>query len=148
MCMNFYVMITLLALSEFHVAVNPCLNSREHFTSLLPLLLLFNRILHFVWHYLCLRFWISFGMGTMLLTWRLRNCVSIMGRGIFFIFSKISRLTLGQIHPPIQWVPVILTGNSLPSITKAKNKWMYTFVPPYAFVACMGWGNFTFTVCF
>ena len=112
----------------------PCCGDRDPqtrriLTYTLKLYALSATILHFVWHYLCLRFWISFGMGTMPLTWRLRNCVSVMGRGIVLFSPK---------YPDWLWDKSILlfneyrwfeTGNSLPSITKAKNKWIYTFVP-------------------
>lgn len=117
-------------------------------TCTLQLYALSTSILDSDWHYLCWRFWITFSMVTMILTEWLRNYVLILGRGIVLFSPE---------HPVWLWDKSILlfneypwheTDNSLPSSTKPKNEWLYTLVPPYAFLACMRWGNFVYTVCF
>jgi hypothetical protein len=65
----------------------------------------------------------------------------ISGRGLgIFLFTTTSRMALGPIQPPIQWVPgapflgVKWPGcevdNSPPSSDKVKNTWSYTSTPP------------------
>jgi hypothetical protein len=41
--------------------------------------------------------------------YRLDGCNSISGKGKIFLFSMVSRLDLGSIQPPIQWVLVDLS---------------------------------------
>jgi len=69
---------------------------------------------------------------------------SWFGSQQIFLFSKASRMSLGPIQPPIQWVPVALsprlmwpsreTDLPFPSSTV----WRYTSVSRYSFVACTG----------
>jgi len=51
------------------------------------------------------------------------------------LYSKISRLALGPIPPPLQGAPKVKlpereTDHSLPRSIDVKNKWNYTSVPP------------------
>jgi hypothetical protein len=69
---------------------------------------------------------------------------SRLGLGIF-LFTTASRTALGPTHPPIQWVPAVLSlgvkrpgreaDHSTPSSAEVKNAWSYTSTPPYVFVA-------------
>jgi hypothetical protein len=62
-----------------------------------------------------------------------------------FLFSTSSRRALGSTQPPIHWVPVTLspgvkrpgreTDHSPPTSAEVKKMWIYTFAPPYAFIA-------------
>lgn len=117
-------------------------------TCTIQLYTLSNNILDFDWHYLCWRFWITFSMVTVLLAGWLRNCILILDSGIV-LFSPENPDWLWDksilLFNEYQWLE---TDNSLPSSTKAKNEWLCTFVPLYALLACMGWGNFMYTVCF
>jgi hypothetical protein len=72
---------------------------------------------------------------------------SILGRGQkFFLFATVSRLALGPIEPPIQWVPWALspgvkspereTDHLSPSSSEVKNACSCTFISSYVF---MGW---------
>jgi hypothetical protein len=110
-------------LSECHVAVNPCFINRQHFASLSPLLLLFSRMQYFDLHSSTLcpvnqhpRFWLALPLLKTLDSIQYGDCASdrTTEKMCFdsrqthcYIFSRTSRLTLGQIHPPIQWVLVI-----------------------------------------
>jgi len=157
MCMNFHFMITLLAflnvmLLSTHVSsIGSILHHSHHYcffltgcsilTCTLQLYVLSTNILDFDWHYLCWRLWIAFSTVTVLLTGQLRKCVLILGRGIV-IFSPE--------HPDWLWDKSILlfneywwfeNDNFLPSSTKAKNKWMYTFVPPICLLGMHGMGQ-------
>jgi hypothetical protein len=62
-----------------------------------------------------------------------------------FIFSTSSRPVLGPTQPPIRWVPGASspprvkrpgheTDHSSPTSVEVKNRWIYTFSPPYAFM--------------
>jgi hypothetical protein len=61
------------------------------------------------------------------------------------IFSTSSRPVLGSTQPSIQWVPGPLspgikqpgreTVHSPPANAKIKKMWIYTSIPPYAFMA-------------
>jgi len=122
MCANFHFMITLLTLSERHVAVNPCPINGQHFTSLSPLVLLFNRMHYFDLHSSIVfpvnqhpRFWLALPLLKILGNIQYGDCASDRtteklcfdsGQRHCFIFSRTSRLILGKIHPPIQWVPL------------------------------------------
>jgi hypothetical protein len=67
------------------------------------------------------------------------------GRGRDCLFSTTFRLALGPTQPNIQWVPGSLslgverpgreTDHSPPTSAEVKNKWMYTTIPPYVFMA-------------
>jgi hypothetical protein len=53
---------------------------------------------------------------------------------------KSSRPALGSTQPPIQWIPGIKrpgseADHSPPTSAKVKKMWIYTFIPPYAFMA-------------
>jgi len=58
----------------------------------------------------------------------------------FFFLATASRLALGHIQPPIQWVTGELSpgikrpgheaGHSLPTSTEVKNGWSYTTTTP------------------
>lgn len=74
-------------------------------TCTLQLYALSTSVLDFDWRYFCWRFWITFSMVIVFLTVWLRNCFD-SGQKHYFIFSRTSRLTLGRIHLPIQWVKV------------------------------------------
>jgi hypothetical protein len=62
-----------------------------------------------------------------------------------FLFTTSPRPTLGSTQPPIQWVPVTLSpgvkrpgreaDHSLPTSAEVKKIWIYTSIPPYAFMA-------------
>jgi hypothetical protein len=62
-----------------------------------------------------------------------------------FLFSKSSRPALGFTQPPIQWVPGALSSglkqpgreaeHSPPASAEVKKMWIYTYTPPYAFMA-------------
>jgi hypothetical protein len=81
---------------------------------------------------------------------RYRDCL-LAGRprgrspGRVRIFSMSSRLALGPIQPPIQWVPGGLfkgvkrqgreANRSSPASAEVKKMWIYTSTPPYAFMA-------------
>jgi hypothetical protein len=74
-----------------------------------------------------------------------RGPSSSPGVGKNFLFSKSSRLTLGYIQPPIQWVLVALSpgvkrprreANHSPSASaEVKKTWIYTSTPSYVFMA-------------
>jgi hypothetical protein len=61
-----------------------------------------------------------------------------------FLFTTVSRPTLGPIQPPIQWVPGALSfgvkvlvreaDNSPPSSVEVKNAWSYASTPQFAFM--------------
>jgi hypothetical protein len=61
------------------------------------------------------------------------------------IFSKLSRPALRSTQPPIQWVPgALIPGvkrpgreahHSPPASAEVKKMWIYTFTPPYGFMA-------------
>jgi hypothetical protein len=62
------------------------------------------------------------------------------GRVKNFIFSKSSKPVLGPTQSPIQWVPGIKrqgrdADHSPPTSDEVKKMWIYTSIPPYAFVA-------------
>jgi hypothetical protein len=60
-----------------------------------------------------------------------------------FVFTTVSRTSLGPTQPPIQWVPGALSlgvkrlgreaDQSPPSSAKVKNAWSYTSTPPTRF---------------
>jgi hypothetical protein len=62
-----------------------------------------------------------------------------------FLFSMSSRPVLGPTQPPIQWVPRDLSpgvkrpgreaDHSSLASAEVKKMWIYTFTPPYAFMA-------------
>jgi hypothetical protein len=62
-----------------------------------------------------------------------------------FLFSTSSRPALGPTEPPIQWIPWAVspgvkrpwreTDHSPPASAEFKKMWIYTFTPPYAFMA-------------
>jgi hypothetical protein len=59
-----------------------------------------------------------------------------------FYFSMSSRLALGSTQPPIQWVPgvkrpLLEAGHSPPTSAEVKKMWMYTCMPPYAFMTVL-----------
>jgi hypothetical protein len=68
------------------------------------------------------------------------------GGGGIFLFDIMSRLALGPIQPPVQWVPGALSlgvkrpgrepDHLPPSSAEVKNAWSYTSAPQYAFT---GW---------
>jgi hypothetical protein len=63
----------------------------------------------------------------------------LVGSRILFS-SMSSKLALGSTKPPIQWVPGVLSlgheaDHSSPASAKIKKMWIYTFTPPYAFMA-------------
>jgi len=68
---------------------------------------------------------------------------SRQGLGVF-LFTTASRRALGPNHPPIQWVPGVLslgvkrpeceTDNSPPSSAEVRNAWSVTSTPQYAFM--------------
>jgi hypothetical protein len=76
---------------------------------------------------------------------RLRCRSSSPGRVKNFLFFKSSRPALGSTQPPIEWVPEVLSpgikwpereaGHSAPASAEVKKMWIYTFTPPYAFLA-------------
>jgi hypothetical protein len=61
-----------------------------------------------------------------------------------FIFSMSSKPALGPTQPPIQWLLRALSpgvkrpgpeaNHSLPTRAKVKKMWIYTSIPPYAFM--------------
>jgi hypothetical protein len=61
-----------------------------------------------------------------------------------FFYSTQSRLALGSIQPPIQWIPRDLSSvikrprreadHSHPACAKVNKIWVYTSTPPYAFM--------------
>jgi hypothetical protein len=61
------------------------------------------------------------------------------------LYSMSSRPALGSTQPPIQWVPGALSlgvkqpgheaNHSPPASAKIKKMWIYTSIPPYAFMA-------------
>jgi hypothetical protein len=62
------------------------------------------------------------------------------GRGEIFLFSKSSRPVLGPTQAPIQRVPGVKrpgreADHLLPTSVEVKNTWIYTYTPPYAFMA-------------
>jgi hypothetical protein len=67
------------------------------------------------------------------------------GRVKNFLFSTSSKPALGSTQPPIQWVPGSLSpevkqpgresDHSPAASAEIKNLWIYTFTPPYAFMA-------------
>jgi hypothetical protein len=78
-----------------------------------------------------------------------------------FLFTTVSRTTLGPTQPPIQWVPgalslgvkrpVLEADHSPPSSAEIKTAWRYTSTPQYVFMAwCLikHWDNFTFTLLY
>lgn len=59
-----------------------------------------------------------------------------------FFSSVVSRLHLGDSHPPIRWVlgvkwSVCKAYHSPPSLVEVKNKWRYTSSAPYTFIVCI-----------
>jgi hypothetical protein len=62
-----------------------------------------------------------------------------------FLFSTASRPALGPTQPPIQWVQGALSSgvkqqgreadHSPPTSAEVKKMWIYTSIPPYAFLA-------------
>jgi hypothetical protein len=76
---------------------------------------------------------------------RPRGRSSSPGRVKNVLFSKSSRLALGSTQPPIQWVsglfpprvkrPGHAVDHSPPASAKVKKMWIYTSIPPYAFMA-------------
>jgi hypothetical protein len=76
---------------------------------------------------------------------RQRDPSSSPGRVKNFLFSMSSTPALGPTQPPIQWVPGVLSpgvkrpgreaNHSPPTSAEVKKMRIYTFSPPYAFVA-------------
>jgi hypothetical protein len=70
---------------------------------------------------------------------------SIPGKGKIFVFSTTTRLDLGLVQPPIQWVPGTITpglrrprreaDHSPPTSGEVKKTLIYKSTPPYAFMA-------------
>jgi hypothetical protein len=64
---------------------------------------------------------------------------------VVHLASKSSRPALGSTQPPIKWVPGALclaakrpgreAENSSPTSAELKKIWIYTSIPPYAFIA-------------
>jgi hypothetical protein len=62
-----------------------------------------------------------------------------------FLFSTLSRPTVGSTETPIQWVPGALSpevkrpvrkaDQSPPTSGEVKKMWIYTSTPPYTFIA-------------
>ena len=90
---------------------------------------------------LTLRCWLSVvAVVTTLWAWQLGNPEVIPGLNKRFFSSLVSRLLLGSIHPPVRWVlgvnwSVCKVYHSPPSVVEVKNKWRYTSIAPYAFIA-------------
>jgi hypothetical protein len=65
--------------------------------------------------------------------------------GKTFLFPTASIPVLGPTQPPIQWVPGVLSpgvkrsgreaDHSPPTSVEVKKTWIYTFTPPYVFMA-------------
>jgi hypothetical protein len=80
----------------------------------------------------------KYGKYSNLIRWR-------PGGGKIFDFSMSSTPALGPIQPPIQWVQRALSpgvkrtwreaDDSPPTSAEVKKSWIYTFTPPYAFMA-------------
>jgi hypothetical protein len=88
---------------------------------------------------LCI-YWACYRLGQ----WK--NHEFISGRGLSFLFSKMSRLDVWPTQPPVQWMPGALflgvnwvtqyAEPSPPSSAKVRNEWSCTSTPPLALVAC------------
>jgi hypothetical protein len=75
---------------------------------------------------------------------RSRGRSSSPGRVKNFLYSMSSRLALGSTQPPIQWGPGVLSpgvkrpgreADHSPAASAEVKMWIYTSIPPYAFMA-------------
>ena len=133
---------------------NPCLFNRQHFTSLSPLLLLFNRMQYFDLHSLtvspvnqCPRFWLALSLLKILDNIRYDDCASDRTtEKLFWFWAEALFYFLQNIRADSGTNPssYSMSTGDLKLTThfhlapRLRTRKMYIFVPPHAFLTCMG----------